>query len=316
MKKSIDSEQGTYLALLIFVLLALIGCGSVDNPPIQAAPDYDAQIAARVESIRDWLPYCQYSADFRGVSKDTCLAEGTGTGDGDVLAYAGYLCLAGEEIGCETARRSIDSMGRAWRSPARVGHIEIANSFSRDMLLGLLAYLIATKDTDSAAKFLLYTEAIGGRLCPDALDNKCSMTPATYGLMKLVWQHIGLTPSPKMYLYAIIDDAVLEGQALTADAGYQLELIATHILLRQKLGDYNKTLERAAKKLTERQPENEYYELVYRGKTERFMQLFLAHAPQTAPASKFKWSVAPPSAERPWEASMGWEFIYMYGLIK
>lgn len=298
--------------LLALLSVLLISCGT-STPDAPEKNDRDPEVKARVESIREWLPYCKYPNDFIGVSKDTCVSEGTGRGDGDIVAYAGWLCFSGEELGCETVRRSIDTQCRVWRSPGRIG-VDTNDSFSRDMLLGLLGYFVKTKDTARASCWMDYVESIGNKLCPDATDNKCNLTTPTWGTLKEVWNYLKLTPTTNMKLNGLIDDEAVYLQALTQETGYGMELTAFQIYLRQYMGTYTQSLKKAAETLVKRQPQNPFFEFVYRGKTERFISLLLKQAPNERPNQRYQWSITRDTNEQAWKDSMGWEWVYLYNL--
>ena len=296
--------------LVLFMFLTACGTSTPDDPESNSR---DGEVKTRVDSVREWLPYCNYPNGFRGVSKDTCKSEGNGSGDGDIAAYAGWLCFSGEEIGCETIKRSFDSQCRAWRSPGRIG-VDTDDSFSRDMLLGLMGYFVKKKDKTMASCWMDYVESIGNKLCPDATDNKCTITPAMYGIMKEVWNHIGLKATTNMKLYALLDDETVYLQSLTQATGYGMELTAFQIYLRQYMGSYTQSLKKAAETLVKRQPSNPLFEFVYRGKTERFINLLLEQAPTQRPAERFQWSITRDTNEQAWRESMGWEWVYLYNL--
>ena len=137
------------------------------------------------------------------VSKKNC-------DDGDSTLFSGLLCLSGIDAGCDTVKASQDSSGRFWRSPRRIGdNLGKPNSFSRDMALGVLAYLIKTKDTDSANAWIRWIDhnrpcllKIGRsckyrglhRYCKADNDHRCTITPAMFQLMYYTWEYIGLEP--------------------------------------------------------------------------------------------------------------------------
>lgn len=297
--------------LLVFIAF-LTACGT-STPDKPESNNRDSEVKERVDSIREWLPYCNYPNGFRGVSKDTCVSEGTGRGDGDIVAYAGWLCFSGEEIGCETVRKSIDSQCRVWRSPGRVG-VDTDDSFSRDMLLGLLGYFVKTKDTAKAKCWMDYVESIGNKLCPDATDNKCDITVPTWGTLGEVWKYLGISRTTNMKVNGLIDDETVYLQSLTQATGYGMELTAFQIYLRQYMGSYTQSLKKAAETLAKRQPQNPLFEFVYRGKTERFIDLILEQAPTMKPTERFQWSITRDTNEQAWKDSMGWEWVYLYNL--
>lgn len=289
----------------LVLLGLLIACGR--KAPQQDEPKTrDQLLNERIQKVEANLPYCDYPNNFRGVSKGNC-------DDGDIMMYSGLLCLSGEEIGHQTVLRSVDETGRAWRSPRRINNEPEGNSFSRDMLSGMLGCIIKHKDKELAQRFWAYTQSIGGKLCPDATDNKCTMLPTTLGLLKQVWTYIGLEPTTAMKLGGVIDDIGLLAQSQTRD-GYELDLSVIHIFLRQRMDTYNSVLKKAAQIASERQPENPWFELVYNGKTEKFIDLFLAQAPEEKPLRQFQWSITRNTAEQSWKDSMGWEFKFLYNL--
>ena len=201
-----------YKRLFILLLLLLfIGCGKTERKNVP--PN-----STNIDGIREWAPTCNGY-----ISKDNC-------DQGDVLAYAGYLCLVGEEIGCRTAHDSFDEEGRAWRNPKHEP-LGDGNSFSRDMLLGALYYFTATKDTETEAKFRKYVKD-NGILCPDATDNRCEMTPGMWGLWGEVSRYIGVEPNTTMKVNMFVDDKQMYLQSIVSPSGYQRELVAMEILLR------------------------------------------------------------------------------------
>jgi hypothetical protein len=73
--------------------------------------------------------------------------------DGDMTLFNGLLCASEEKLGCDAVAHSQSSDGRWWRSPRRIGW-EYSNgqhdvSFSPDQALGVLHYVVHTRDTQS-----------------------------------------------------------------------------------------------------------------------------------------------------------------------
>jgi hypothetical protein len=56
------------------------------------------------------------------------------------------------------------------------------------------------------------------------------------------------------------------------------------------------------------------YELIARGKTERFWQLFDQQMPKEEPAYKTHWSIAKEHSQEAWKQSMGWEWVFLYNV--
>lgn len=283
-----------YKRLFILLLLLLfVGCGKTERKNVP--PN-----STNIDSIREWAPTCNGY-----ISKDNC-------DQGDVLAYAGYLCLVGEEIGCRTAHDSFDEEGRAWRNPKHEP-LGDGNSFSRDMLLGALYYFTATKDTETEAKFRKYVKD-NGILCPDATDNRCEMTPGMWGLWGEVSRYIGVEPNTTMKVNMFVDDKQMYLQSIVSPSGYQRELVAMEILLRSFMARNSTLLNWAAEELYKKEQENPLYELIARGKTERFWQLFDQQMPKEEPAYKTHWSIAKEHSQEAWKQSMGWEWVFLYNV--
>jgi hypothetical protein len=225
------------------------------------------------------------------------------------MAFAGYLCLAGEQKGCSTARASFGVDGRGWRNP-RHEPLGEGNSFSRDMLLGALYYFVATKDTQTEANFRSYVKRTG-KLCDDATDNRCEMTPGMWGLWGEVARYIGSEPTDTMKANMLIDDKQIYLQSLTSPSGYRRELVAMEIILRRYMARNSRLLDSASEELYAREQNNPLYEYLARGKTERFWQLFMEKSPSEDPKSYRNWTLA---KDNLWSSSMGWEWIFLFNI--
>jgi hypothetical protein len=283
-----------YKRLFILLLLLLfIGCGKTERKNVP--PN-----SINIDGIREWAPTCNGY-----ISKDSC-------DQGDVLAYAGYLCLVGEEIGCRTAHDSFDEEGRAWRNPKHEA-LGDGNSFSRDMLLGALYYFAATKDIETEAKFRKYVKD-NGLLCPDAIDNRCEITPGMWGLWGEVSKYMGVNPTNTMKINMYVDDKQLYLQSLVSPSGYQRELIAMELVLRRYVKRDSKLLQWASSELYKKEAENPLYEYLEKGKSERFWELFSSQMPKEEPVYKQHWSIAKDHGQEAWKNSMGWEWIFLYNL--
>jgi len=103
-------------------------------------------------------------------------------GDGDQTTYNGMLCAAGIKEGCDAVRESQDSSGRWFRSPHRrwmwtarcpdeALHPDLyrdrcAHGFSPDMNLGVLLYVLQTKDR---ARYTRWLEWLDGNAATTVL---------------------------------------------------------------------------------------------------------------------------------------------------
>lgn len=292
-------------------LLLLITLACAAKPPKQiVTPEKLYNFYNKVKTVESWLPYCKYPDNFVGPSKETCVSEGTGTGDGDMMKFGGLLCLANVTSGCELVARSCEPNGRCWRSPARVNN-DTPPTFSRDQFLGLMAYLIKTHDVTTASRVRNYHESIGGRVC-DQNHMTCEYRITTTSLFVRVIDFLLKAQTHDN----LLDDLSLLASARFSPAGYELELVASTILLRQRMGQHTVTLQEAARILTEREPMNPFFWFVYHGISDKVLDIALAQIPDTSPERRYKWSFEVKNEEEPWRHSMGWEWVFLRGLLK
>ena len=130
------------------------------------------------KAAANWLQIAPRCGDKRYPSKNHC-------DDGDMTLFNGLLCMAGFEEACGAVADAQDENGRFWRSPDRKGDNKgDPHSFSRDMSLGVLAYLVATKDKLAAQKWISW---IGdNKKCLYASGQDCGFSlPGALGGAKL-----------------------------------------------------------------------------------------------------------------------------------
>lgn len=316
------------LYLLFFMLLAACGSNKEAQCIFEGCPktattssdlitsDQVTQLKALDAQIRTWAPTCA-----GGIACE----DGN---DGDSLLWAGLLCSVGETSQCDAIKASQSSDGRLWRSPSRVNNANIteyvadgsSNSFSRDMLLGFLHYLVSTKDVAAGNALVNYLGNNGDKLCNDATDNRCDLTTPQFseawGTMKYIWEYMGATPTAKMQEWTVGNDTILKSESVFAiDNGFTLHLVAVDLYLRQRLGIFNSTLQNASGVILARQSDNPFYEYITNGKTARAAQLVLQDCPTEKPALANQWSWQRDTAEAAWKNSMGWECIFMISLL-
>jgi hypothetical protein len=273
-----------YKRIIIAILLTACGTDIVKPPTPTPTAELQAVLANNIVATRQYAPTCQYTPDFKGISKDTCRAEGTGEGDGDTMLWAGLLCLSGEALGCATAKASVSALGQPYRSPGRVDK-ETSNTFSRDMFLGLMAYLLATGDTEIAKRFQSWLYSNNNNLCLDS----CDMRSTTWGLMGEVWLKIGLPLTREMQLGKIGDDTSQYAAVNYANPGYQQHLIAVTVWLRQNIGTQTIILNEALRSLANKNPSNPFFAYLGEGKSDKVLQLAIDACPATEPDSKSEW---------------------------
>jgi hypothetical protein len=159
-----------------------------------------------------------------------------GCDDGDMTLFNGLLCLSGEQVGCFAVEASQDGRGRWWRSPRKKGK-ERSNdedvSFSPDQALGVISYVIATRNVDKFFSWLEWISNHKSKLsedqlrqifkkqineshvgdllskvilreisnllperlsyCTDDIDGRCTLRPADCALLLSVSEYLGRT---------------------------------------------------------------------------------------------------------------------------
>jgi hypothetical protein len=263
-------------------------------------------------------------------SKDDC-------DDGDSVIFNGLLCLSGEEIGCQTVKDSQDVYGQFWRSPRRTaGNLGEDKSFSRDQTLGVLLYLVKTKDTEAAIRWMDWIEdnkycslknPLGGncmltlyRVCRDADKETCTMTPALWGLTKKVWDYLGLGSTKPMRDFENADVSDLElSTAGSEKPGYRLHLKAVSTFIRLVLGESLSRSKAIAGTLYSRQNENPFFQLLSEGSSPEVERKLLALCPKPGDPLDFvrhQWAWERDQADQAWTLSMGWDCIFVANLLR
>lgn len=226
--------------LLGSLLLVMSGCGSPSKPHSNSK-----DLLNSIEKAREAIPKCDNIVVF------TDAYEGCHQPNGGL--YHGLLCFSGEQWACDQMYRFIrsDSLVKDPLHPTA----DHGGSGSRDELLGHLFYLVKTKDTAHAEMLLELIRNNNNKVCTDG-DERCVVTPAMWGLMRIVWNHIGLQPTPNMLAGNILDDTTLSASAETAPLGYQTHLIALTLLLRKESDTWSPQCTLALKSLERRWGDN------------------------------------------------------------
>jgi len=267
------------------------------------------QLKAIRRNIREWALVDDGTAAKRhhdGVSYDT----------GDAVLFNGLLCTSGEAAACDSVRRSQSTTGQWFRSPSQVDTFD-QNSFSRDMSLGVLAYLYTSRDKNAATNWLLYLSANDYQLCPNDTDGRCSISPTIWGLMAAVWRELDLPLINKMKYGTIGDESAITAQAIAAPLGYALHLQSVQVYLRDIISGTK--LPAARSVLFDRDPDNIWFAyLRMQGGDIRPIadKIITDYYPRLDPNSKLnQWSFERDSKELAVLNSMGHEFIFLINLL-
>lgn len=262
---------------------------------------------------KSWAPLCKGYP-----SKQNC-------DDGDATLFSGLLCLAGENLGCDAVKAAQDNTGKFWRSPRRVG-LDTSNSFSRDMALGVLAYLVATKDKAGAQSWLKWIDQnsvcqvnVGGscqlrtfRFCRDDSDGRCFVTPGMWSMMRRVWEHLGLPLHGEM---RTLGENTLVAETEQAAVGYQLHLKSVMALIYQKIGRGYPFEWDLVNIISERQPDNLFFRYLQEGASDSLIQSLQSICPLEAPAETRQWTWERVTSEKAQLQSMGWDCIFLARLL-
>lgn len=296
---------------LIILFHLIISCGY--PPKKDPAPESMIElIDERVESIRLWAPICQADVGNRPIPF-VCKHPA----DGDAVLWNGLMCLVGKDFACNAVRESFSDNGKPNRSPYWRVTPRPENDFSRDMLMGFLAYLVKTKDIELAERFRIYVENNEYKLCTNATDSRCSLTPTTWGLMAYVWEYLGLPLWGNMPVSKSLYFTALRVQADATETGYPSHLIAAHIVICKYMQLSNFGIDAAISALYRLDPRNPLFILLKNGTSEQFALEMLTQMPESKPESDdLQWSTERFSEEKAWLRSVGWEFIYVWLLAK
>jgi hypothetical protein len=122
--------------------------------------------------------------------------------DGDMTLFNGLLCASGEKLGCDGVAHSFRS-GRWWRSPRKIGIVaQNANqdsSFTPDQALGVLHYVVHTRDTVKFNAWVSWINNNRQRFDPNQLGTvlrRANITISPLALAALGFAMAQLPPHP------------------------------------------------------------------------------------------------------------------------
>lgn len=209
---------------------------------------------------------------------------------GNTNNISGPYCLLGDTDRCEDVRTSQDPETGAWYRNAYQRRFPSSETgqplFSRDEFLGVMAYLVKTKDTAAAEKWLRFIaenprkrSSILAKVkikrevvdfCPPdgpvAADDRCEMRADSWALMGRVYRHIGISDARmkelggplyrKMKAWKPLESAIANLSARTVPAvgggSYQEGLQATHLLVLRYMDAGDGILDRNTARVIDR----------------------------------------------------------------
>jgi hypothetical protein len=226
--------------------------------------------------------------------------------DGDSMLWAGLMQAVGDRSSTPGIKLCQTEDGRLWRAPSRVNNQPI-NSFSRDMALGFILYVQATRDFAMADRWVAYIKATGGLFpASESSDTRHIVTPAIWWLMSYAGIRV-----PLKYLFT---RWLLKYQNLLeipfTPKGYALHLKAVQTLV---LAIHNKKLDKKiGRKLNRLEPQNPFFMWLAGKTTGAIAQNALLETYHTqAPGKGTQWAWQRTDYEAAWCDSMGWDFLFI-----
>ncbi|MFZ9891083.1 MAG: hypothetical protein ACO3FL_04470 [Ilumatobacteraceae bacterium] len=281
----------------IFFSSLLIGCGGFDDPRRPTLSEENKQaIASKAADTARWATWCDGYP-----SAEQC-------NDGDAMAgILGFGCAVGFEPSCEAVSRSVKD-GQLYRSPNRN---DSDNTASRDQYFGFMAAQLNGENRWLDVKRFLKRH---GKICHDATDTRCNLTPVVWALTGAIHSHLGYQRDASMLINTILWDKLLFIQAGTVPLGYQLNLVAEASWLAYQLGVETEHSYAAGVMAYARQPANPWFCIVALGPDDRCVELAFNIWPNE-PAIKNQWSISRDMLEEAWTQSQGWEFLFIAALF-
>jgi len=268
--------------------------------------------------------------------------------DGDMTLFNGLLCAAGDERGCQAVKDAQDPVSGEWHRSPRIrvlGYNDRGDaSFSPDMALGVQLYLLKTKDTQRAWKWLLWIhnnvacsiELFGRcwlraipRLClNDAPNAGCTMRPgdaaALAATVNYLQRHAGLQDLPDGRLRGHLGSfsghgpAIAELDSMFNRPGFSQHLTGVSIMVMRMAGLDDPKFASAAKRIAEKNPGNAFFTYINEGRSANVTANVLNRCPSQArpsrrPVNEWQWERE--EADKAWERSAYWDCIFMGKLI-
>ncbi len=248
------------MRFLIFTLFLTTSFSNISQAT-PLSPETRLRMEALRSSIQTWAPMC-----------NGAMALDRKCYQFDMIEYAGWRCVTGDLERCNDIKEAQDTDGRFWRAKGLIGQTK-ANSFSRDMFMGLMMYFTKTKDVDSLNRWMDYLSNHRNKMCDDAKDNRCSLMPSTWGMLGIARQYLGLKQNWKMKIGRQILPGEMVITAKTAPLGFELELLSDNIIFLRSLGIDTSWIRNSADILNRRQPNNPVFKFLSEGSTEELAQL-------------------------------------------
>ena len=255
--------------------------------------------------------------------------------DGDMTLFNGLLCASGIAEGCRGVADARGADGRWFRSPLRRRRpwLNGVASFSRDMAMGVMLYLVESRDVDAARSWMGWIRSNsacllrnplggaclfrGGRICPEDHDS-CRLSPHLWYLLGLVWQELGLPRDDRMRdELALASHRVFVDEVRLTPPGYALHLQAVKGLLLEKLGKHLTQRRALLQVLMDKQPDNLFFRRLFFGPVPSLYGDLLDQCPAPGRFSGDlrQWAWERDTRSRAWRRSMLWDCLFLLGMM-
>lgn len=259
--------------------------------------------------------------------------------DGDACLFNGLLAStdyapSATAVYCSQAKDGEYRKGMFYRSPARRlsdNNGGQGNFFSRDMANGVLAAM-ATCTTDyfekAARDWLDYMDKNrpckikkpwgGGclvrspiwKFAPD--ENTSDVSPATWALMKRVWDYKGWPLHSEMKKWAGSDGDITKIEAQQNPLGYRVHLCVVSSYIKLLVHQSTAMAKEVGRIAWERQPDNLFYEYVARGEvTDDMIERLIALFPDMNTQWGHAWVWEKGSIADEIGNTCGWDFVFL-----
>lgn len=245
---------------------------------------------------------------------------------GDKIYHMGQLCLSGSYEfcagvkSCQDTEEGSSTYGAFYRSPGTKKDPTYTGNkgthFSRDMLLGAMAYLVKTKDKEAAINWINFVAGNKkvsrvdvpiikwmkrANICPliggeSKADDRCAMVIDSWGLLYRVYNYLGLMDSPripkkmkrKMKLGRVASGTGMFFNSLFSPAEgmkvFMGGLQINNILIRRETGQELPSMKLGARHLAkESRYINPFFMFADMGPTEHGAQMLLKFCPAERP---------------------------------
>lgn len=286
------------MRLVYLCAILMTSCGFADPRNPHLSENSKIQILLKAQETANWSTWCE---DFP--SNENCA-------DGDSMAGSlGFLCAVGFEPSCLGVTQSVTDSGQLKRSPV---HKPTENTASRDQLMGFMAAQLSGETRWLDVKRFIKRN---GKICHDATDTRCDLTPNIWALLGGVHHFLGYDRDPSMLINLLIWDRVLLAQASTVPAGYQLNLMAESSWIAYMVGMETELSYEAGLIAFARQPHNPWFCIVALGPDDACAELALMKWPQE-PVRKFDWAIQRALNDPTWNEPSGWGWLFIAGLFQ